>query len=288
MTRPNSPRALSTFPKASTSPLNPNPAPRIGETLNQPAPSRAAGQTERELKMTKDPVAEADDDIAYWTGAIGRAEALLEDIRGDTDTTSERIGDAVSSVATDKAELESANKIYLDSLEDDDDHCGKQAKARRKVGDAAASLHWAEENLKAAVDAERPLVDLKRHMEDYVRRLRLGLAKAQESHAGALATHEKLQAAIVQELETLLPGFAKGEVPIAKLWDATLAAGHLGFVYKGRVPDGAEYRYAKAKEALVKSGRLTEAKGFCVLNAAGEKVRVLALLDYAPSPLRNR
>jgi hypothetical protein len=228
---------------------------------------------------TKDPVAEADDDIAYWTGAIGRAEALLEDIRGDTETMSEQIGDAVSSVATDKVELESANKIFLDSLEDDDDHCGKQAKARRKVGDAAASLHWSEENLKAAVDAERPLVDLKRHIEDYVRRLRLGLAKAKESHAGALAAHEKLQAAIVQELEALSPGFAKGEVPIAKLWEATLAAGHLGFVYQGKTPDGAEYRYTKAKASLVEAGRMTEAKGFCVLKAAGAKARTLALLD---------
>jgi hypothetical protein len=30
---------------------------------------------------------------------------------------------------------------------------------------------------------------------------------------------------------------------------------------------------------LVKSGRMTDAKGFCVLNAAGEKARILALLD---------
>jgi hypothetical protein len=226
---------------------------------------------------TKDPVAEADDDIAYWTGAIGRVEAVLKDLRdGYLDSAYEKRNETAAGVAVEKVRLEAANKNYL-CVSDDDSH--REPAARKKIEDAFYGLTSAQDEAEAAERAHAELVVLEGHIVAHARRLREDLAKAKESHAGALAAHEKLQAAIVQELEALSPGFAKGEVPIAKLWEATLAAGHLGFVYQGKTPDGAEYRYTKAKASLVEAGRMTEAKGFCVLKAAGAKARTLALLD---------
>lgn len=227
---------------------------------------------------TKDPIAEADDDVVYWTGAIARAEAVLRDIRDSyLDSAYERRNETAASVAVEKVRLEAANKNYLCVAENDDHH--REPAARKKVEDAACGLTWAQDEAKAADSAHAALVVLEGHVLAHTRRLREDLAKARDSHAGALTAHEKLQAAIVQELEALSPGFAKGEVPIAKLWEATLAAGHVGFVYQGKTPDGAEYRYTKAKASLIEAGRMTEAKGLCVLKAAGAKVRALALLD---------
>jgi hypothetical protein len=227
---------------------------------------------------TKDPIAEADDDVVYWTGAIARAEAVLKDIRDSyLDSAYERRSETAASVAVEKVRLEAANKSYLCVAGDDDNH--REPAARKKVEDAACGLTWAQDEAKAADRAHAALVVLEDHVVALTRRLREDLAKAKEIHAGALTAHDKLQAAIVQELEALSPGFVKGEVPIAKLWEATLAAGHVGFVHRGKTPDGAEYRYTKAKASLVEAGRMTEAKGFCVLRVAGAKARVLALLD---------
>jgi hypothetical protein len=226
---------------------------------------------------TKDPIAEADDDVVYWTGAIARAEAVLKDIRdGYLDSAYERRNETAASVAVEKVRLEAANKNYL-CVAGDDNH--REPAARKKVEDAACGLTWAQDEAKAADSAHAALAVLEDHVVAHTRRLREDLAKAKESHAGALTAHEKLQAAIVQELEALSPGFAKGEVPTAKLWEATLAAGHVGFVYQGKTPDGAEYRYTKAKASLVEAGQMTEAKGLCVLKAAGAKARALGLLD---------
>jgi hypothetical protein len=225
---------------------------------------------------TKDPIAEADDDIAYSTGAIARAGEVLDDIRsGYYEPLAEKHGEAIGGLAAERVELEYARKNYLDALGEGDSRSA--APARKKVADQAAHVAYYEEDEKAAADAEAEITDLIKKFEKYIRRLREDLAKAKESHAGALAAHEQLQAAIVQEIETLSPGFAEGAVPIARLWEAVLTAGHVGFVYQGRVPDGAEYRYTKAKAALVEAGRMIEAKG--VLKAADAKARALALLD---------
>jgi hypothetical protein len=226
----------------------------------------------------EDPLASAEEDITSVAADLARAEAVLQDIRdAHLEPVATKYDDAIGELAVEKAELESAHKRYLDAL--DDDTPSKRTAARKALARCAGALDFAQEEADAAAKRLARVRAIAGHVEDYVGLVREDLAKAKEGHAGALSAHEKLQSAIVQEIETLSPGFAEGAVPIARLWEAVLTAGHVGFVYKGRVPDGAEYRYAKAKEALVKSGRMTEAKGFCVLNAAGEKARVLALLD---------
>jgi hypothetical protein len=49
---------------------------------------------------TKDPIAEADDDIAYSTGAIARAGEVLDDIRsGYYEPLAEKHGEAIGELA---------------------------------------------------------------------------------------------------------------------------------------------------------------------------------------------
>ena len=212
---------------------------------------------------TEDPIADADGDVAYCTGAISRVEDVLRDIRdGYLDHAYEKRNEAAASLAVEKVRLEAANKNYL-CVSDDDSH--REPAARKKIEEAVCGLTWAQDEADAAERVYAPLVTLVDHMEAHARRLRDDLAKAKDSSRTSCAAAEKLQAAILQELESLSPGFAKGAVPIATLWAAVLEHGHVGFVYKGRTPEGAEYRYTKAKEALVNAGRMTEAKGFCAL-----------------------
>ena len=48
-----------------------------------------------------------------------------------------------------------------------------------------------------------------------------------------------------------LAWLCQGRSPDREALGRLPSAGHLGFVYKGKTPDGAEYRYTKAKEALI-------------------------------------
>ena len=212
----------------------------------------------------EDPLASADDDITSVAADLARAEAVLQDIRdAHLETVATKYDDAIGELAVEKAELESAHKRYLDAL--DDDTPSKRTAARKALARCAGALDFAQEEADAAAKRLARIRAIASYVEEYIGLVRDDLAKAKERRAEAVTAHEKLQAAILQELETLSPDFAKGEVPIAKLWTAVLEHGHVGFVYKGKTPEGAEYRYAKAKAALVEARRMTEAKGFCAL-----------------------
>jgi hypothetical protein len=223
----------------------------------------------------EDSLALVDEDIAYFTACLVRAEAVLTDLQNNyQDDHSTAHKTAVAELAAERVEMEFARKKYLAALDGDSER--SKVLARKEVKDQACMVVYAEETEKRTEVAAAEIGALVASIGKYIKLLREDQATAKDRCAEVIAAHDKLQTAIVQELETLSPSFAKGDVPIAKLWEATLTAGHLGFVYKGKTPDGAEYRYAKAKAALVEAGRITEAKGFCALRAVGARAQMLA------------